>query len=258
MAKKALGNYFWYAFGEIFLVVAGILIALQINNWNEERIEQKQVREYALALASDLQRDIEMLVPVSKQIDHQIRLSNELATYMQGRSLEDIHNIDLVVFTRNPFYRPYEWNRAVLEQMKSSGALRQIKNQQLAKKISEYDALTRHLDNDLVNDQSDIRQGVNAVLGVINMNHPQREKIVVYDDDSNDDLLTAFFASDLYLELRNSDVKLLSDDINEIRRATNYFIEISTYLDARTEIEIPRLRENGQEIIAMINAEYGR
>lgn len=33
------------------------------------------------------------------------------------------------------------------------------------------------------------------------MNYPQREKIIVYDDDSNEDLLAAFFASDLYLEL---------------------------------------------------------
>ena len=29
-----------YAFGEIILVVVGILIALQINNWNSERLEK--------------------------------------------------------------------------------------------------------------------------------------------------------------------------------------------------------------------------
>jgi hypothetical protein len=32
------GRYFFYAIGEIILVVIGILIALQINNWNTERI----------------------------------------------------------------------------------------------------------------------------------------------------------------------------------------------------------------------------
>ncbi|MCW8925416.1 MAG: DUF6090 family protein [Xanthomonadales bacterium] len=50
LVNKNLGGYLWYAIGEILLVVVGILIALQINNWNEERIEQNQVREYALAL----------------------------------------------------------------------------------------------------------------------------------------------------------------------------------------------------------------
>ena len=32
-----MGDYYKYAIGEIFLVVFGILIALSINNWNEER-----------------------------------------------------------------------------------------------------------------------------------------------------------------------------------------------------------------------------
>ena len=37
MEKNKTGKYLQYAFGEIILVVFGILIALQINNWNENR-----------------------------------------------------------------------------------------------------------------------------------------------------------------------------------------------------------------------------
>lgn len=40
------GRYFLYAIGEIFLVVIGILIALSINNWNEQRkfkIKEKDI-----------------------------------------------------------------------------------------------------------------------------------------------------------------------------------------------------------------------
>ena len=37
MEQNKTGNYFKYAIGEIVLVVIGILIALQINNWNENR-----------------------------------------------------------------------------------------------------------------------------------------------------------------------------------------------------------------------------
>jgi hypothetical protein len=36
-AKASAGTYLKYAIGEIVLVVIGILIALQINNWNERR-----------------------------------------------------------------------------------------------------------------------------------------------------------------------------------------------------------------------------
>ena len=39
--KNQTGKYFKYAIGEIILVVIGILIALQINNWNEERKNTK-------------------------------------------------------------------------------------------------------------------------------------------------------------------------------------------------------------------------
>ena len=40
--ENQMGKYFKYAIGEILLVVIGILIALQINNWNESRINSNK------------------------------------------------------------------------------------------------------------------------------------------------------------------------------------------------------------------------
>jgi len=40
MEQNNTGKYLKYAIGEIILVVIGILIALQINNWNEQRKDQ--------------------------------------------------------------------------------------------------------------------------------------------------------------------------------------------------------------------------
>jgi len=51
-------RYFKYAIGEIVLVVIGILIALQINNWNEERIKQNLVSIYKSELVNDLLLDV--------------------------------------------------------------------------------------------------------------------------------------------------------------------------------------------------------
>jgi hypothetical protein len=51
-------KYFRYVIGEIVLVVIGILIALQINNWNEERKEYSKIKKYANSLIIDLQSDI--------------------------------------------------------------------------------------------------------------------------------------------------------------------------------------------------------
>jgi hypothetical protein len=54
MEKNKTGKYFKYAIGEIVLVVIGILIALQINNWNEDRKVKKQETQIYTELKSDL------------------------------------------------------------------------------------------------------------------------------------------------------------------------------------------------------------
>ena len=50
--------YMRYAFGEIALVVIGILIALQINNWNENNKNEAQTRLYLEALNFEIQSNI--------------------------------------------------------------------------------------------------------------------------------------------------------------------------------------------------------
>ncbi len=43
-------KYMRYAIGEIILVVIGILIALQINNWNEDRKELNEEQKIVFSL----------------------------------------------------------------------------------------------------------------------------------------------------------------------------------------------------------------
>lgn len=54
LSEGKTGRYLKYAFGEIILVVIGILIALQINNWNENRKTDIKVKNSLVALQSDL------------------------------------------------------------------------------------------------------------------------------------------------------------------------------------------------------------
>lgn len=55
------GRYLLYAIGEIALVMIGILLALQVNNWNEARKDKQQTVQYLTSLRSDLIEDIRML-----------------------------------------------------------------------------------------------------------------------------------------------------------------------------------------------------
>lgn len=52
-------KYLFYALGEILLVMVGILLALQVNNWNEYRKELKHEKEFLIALRSELQADLD-------------------------------------------------------------------------------------------------------------------------------------------------------------------------------------------------------
>ncbi|WP_231749530.1 DUF6090 family protein, partial [Polaribacter sp. BAL334] len=55
LAENKFSKYLIYAIGEIILVVIGILIALQINNWNNDNIE----RELELNMLSEILTNLE-------------------------------------------------------------------------------------------------------------------------------------------------------------------------------------------------------
>ena len=57
LKENKTGKYLKYGIGEIFLVVIGILIALQVNNWNEVRKTTNIEIEYLKRLRSDLAND---------------------------------------------------------------------------------------------------------------------------------------------------------------------------------------------------------
>ncbi len=57
--QENVRKYIWYAIGEILLVMIGILLALQVNNWNEQRKDANLTDSYLAALQEDLTLDIE-------------------------------------------------------------------------------------------------------------------------------------------------------------------------------------------------------
>ncbi len=57
MEKNKTGKYFKYAIGEIILVMVGILLALQVNNWNKNRQDRVSEQKYVNDLIQDLKND---------------------------------------------------------------------------------------------------------------------------------------------------------------------------------------------------------
>ncbi|WP_350293369.1 DUF6090 family protein [uncultured Croceitalea sp.] len=76
LSEGKTGKYLKYAIGEIILVVIGILIALQINNWNEKRKNQNYERKILTLINQNLEND-------------SIALSNQLYSLKSSKDLTD-------------------------------------------------------------------------------------------------------------------------------------------------------------------------
>ncbi|WP_298896400.1 DUF6090 family protein [uncultured Psychroserpens sp.] len=69
LSKKGIFKYLTYGIGEIILVVIGILIAVNINNKNQERNAQKKLQSYLQVYQQDLEQDTLVVGQVLKYVD---------------------------------------------------------------------------------------------------------------------------------------------------------------------------------------------
>ena len=83
MEKNKTGKYLKYAIGEIILVVIGILIALSINNWNENRKLQNEELNLLKELKSNLETTLETFRLDSLYNYNTIRLYQKINYYVE-------------------------------------------------------------------------------------------------------------------------------------------------------------------------------
>lgn len=146
MAKKKNGGYLFYALGEIFLVVIGILIALGLNNWNERKAEKN---DEAFFLKSILENIIEDENELEKIISFQslrrtirIELYNEL-----DREQKDRSKIETLYAKITDMNLTFFANNSAFNSIKSSGDLNLIQNKTLQIQLSSlYDKTYYRID----------------------------------------------------------------------------------------------------------------
>lgn len=88
--------YLRYAIGEILLVVIGILIALQVNNWNENRKEEEKNRLLIEQVYSAIKRDNDLLISDIIFYRQQLNYCNILFT--NADSLSDQQLVELLYY----------------------------------------------------------------------------------------------------------------------------------------------------------------
>jgi hypothetical protein len=116
MGKNKTGKYLKYAIGEIILVVIGILIALQINNWNEGRKTQRAELKYMEQLREDLLADSVFFDSRMQGIKTQSEVLGNLKKLCAG-TLDEAERFKILVATQNPFTRFAMQSRVVNEEL---------------------------------------------------------------------------------------------------------------------------------------------
>lgn len=137
--NKRLGNYLLYAAGEVVLVVIGILLALGINNMQEDRVLQRKQQAYLSGLQEEFElsrRKLETLMAVNQQNYQNGRRLLALAGSPTHSFPEDtLSNLLYQTLALDIAYNP---NNALLEEMVSSGSLRHIKDTNLRIRLTTW------------------------------------------------------------------------------------------------------------------------
>jgi hypothetical protein len=130
-------KYLRYAFGEIILVVLGILIALQINNWNKSRMDHRLGESYLIRLHNELTKDTTYLNSTFTDTEHGIKnITQELQrAYETQNTREDINSL---LNLQNFYADALTINTSTYEDLVNTQNLNIIRNDSLRFLIVDY------------------------------------------------------------------------------------------------------------------------
>lgn len=151
LSQNRVTRYLIYALGEILLVVIGILIALQVNNWNEIRKQRQVELKYFYNLKNDLLADQDRLDHLVEIAKGKVNAASKIKLKSDHDSIGSLYDFSTEMLTLlfSDEFRP---NDNTYEEMKSSGNFNMIQNDQLKLKLMtlkktyiEIDAFQEHL-----------------------------------------------------------------------------------------------------------------
>ena len=137
LSEGKTGKYLKYAIGEIILVVIGILIALQVNNWNQKELEKKEARILLKNLQNDFQKDTIQLQSLIKDAELRVRGIDSIAALLKNVEQDDLNKFIQLQFNLFNF-GVFQSNQSTYDEAISSGTMKLLANDDLKYKILTY------------------------------------------------------------------------------------------------------------------------
>jgi hypothetical protein len=152
--NNKIATYFLYAIGEILLVVIGILIAVSIDDWNEERKQELTEKKYFQNLKNDLLADTDKLNIMIEYSYGKINASKVIMAWIKKDTIGSLYDFSNAIQTLI-FVDDFRPDQSTYNEMKSSGNFSTIKNDELKLKILtlqqayiEIGSMQEHVRND--------------------------------------------------------------------------------------------------------------
>ncbi|HEY9116778.1 MAG TPA: DUF6090 family protein [Roseivirga sp.] len=174
MEQKKIRSYVLYAFGEIILVMIGILLALQVNNWNEtrkENLKEEEILSYAIENFKADSLSLNKIISIANSI---LKVQNDLIKLSKGQLQEsDIANLNAI--------RKSEPNQIISKKI-NLDLPNQVRSVKLKKAILDYFLDADALEFTILNYNQLMEQSVRPFLG--------QKKLMIYGAEIGDNGLS--------------------------------------------------------------------
>lgn len=141
-------KYFIYAVGEIALVMIGILLALQVNNWNEAQKNKAVERQLLTSLLQEFETNLDILAKTietnTKVITGSLNIGKFTGPTLPLISEKELSQAMVGAFKHESRYVP---NQGTLNEISNSGKLSLISDPSLRKAISELQSQLKRVEN---------------------------------------------------------------------------------------------------------------
>ena len=161
--RKKVEQYLLYALGEIILVVIGILIALWINNLNEERILRDRESRYLIGLRNEFQSNKHRLMALLEQNQRNYEGAQKIVALIANKDIVEESEFSQVMYLTFAGDIAFNANNSVLIEMINSGSLKDVRNISLRKQLTTWMATL----DDIRRQEEDLKLQREKVLDIM-------------------------------------------------------------------------------------------
>lgn len=160
LSKNKLSKYLIYAFGEIILVVIGILIALQINNWNELNKKENEAQTFIKRLSEEVGQNIEITNrEILREQDQVEKTKSLLEMFSWPQDKVRSRAIDSLIFAVM-LSNSIDLKKGTLEEGLNTGQVSLLSNSELKKKLYSLPAVFEEIKRMEILESEDINNNM--------------------------------------------------------------------------------------------------